>query len=320
MSTRAAALLATSVAVILPAAPAAAAEPYAVGKRSYTFVDTSRPTAANGAYPGAPTRTLETIVLYPATGDAFSATTDDAPAVRTSKGKRFPLLIFSHGFTGTGPAYQSLLERFARTGYVVAAPTFPLSRGGAPGGPKLGDYANQPADVSFVLRRMLRLARSDSGLQRTIDTRDIGAFGHSLGAITTLGATTNSCCRERRIDAAVAWAGIQLPFAGGSFVAKRTPPLLLVHGDADRTVPFAGSVNAYNQARAPKALVRLIGGPHSPFAPPHVDPLVTSTTAWFDRHLKDDRTAQDRLAAAGNVTGAASLLQDPGRGGARARR
>jgi dienelactone hydrolase len=303
-------LISIGAVAVASAGPAVAAEPYAVGKRTYAFVDTSRPTAPNGAYAGAPTRTISTLLLYPATGNAFSATVDNAPAIRTSRSRRFPLLVFSHGFTATGPVYQTWLERFARAGYVVAAPTFPLSSGGAPGGPKLGDYVNQPADVSFVLGRVLRLARRDSGLQRTIDTREIGAFGHSLGAITTLGVAANSCCVDRRIDAAVAWAGIQLPFPGGSFFSTRTPPLLLAHGDADRTVPYAGSTSAYDAGPAPKALVTLLGAPHSPFAAPYLEPLVRSTTDWFDRYLKDDRRASARLADDGNEPGVASLRSD----------
>lgn len=303
-------LVALGVVATASAAPAAAAGPYAVGKRTYSFVDTSRPTAPNGTYAGAPTRRISTLLLYPAEGDAFRATVDGAPAIRRSSRKRFPLVVFSHGHTASGPAYQSLLERFARAGYVVAAPTFPLSSGGAPGGPSLGDYVNQPADVSFVLDRVLRRARNDRRLRETIDPRRIGAVGHSLGAITTLGVTTNSCCLDRRIDAAVAWSGIQLPFSGGSFVARRSLPLLLAHGDADRTVPFGGSLGAYDRARAPKALVTLLGGPHSPFAPPYLDPLITSTTDWFDRYLKDDRRAAARLTDDGNAPGVASLRSD----------
>jgi fermentation-respiration switch protein FrsA (DUF1100 family) len=303
-------LISIGVVAIASAAPAVAAGPYAVGKRTYSFVDTSRPTAPNGTYAGDPARTISTLLLYPAKGDAFSATVDGAPAIRTSSRKRFPLVVFSHGHTASGPLYQVLLERFARAGYVVVAPTFPLSSGGAPGGPSLGDYVNQPADVSFVLDRVLRRARNDRRLRETIDTRRIGAVGHSLGAITTLGVTTNSCCLDRRIDAAVAWSGVQLPFSGGSFVARRSLPLLLAHGDADRTVPFGGSLGAYDRARAPKALVRLLGGPHSPFAPPYVDPLVRSTTDWFDRYLKDDRRAAARLTDDANEPGVASLRRD----------
>ena len=280
--------------------------PYAVGTRSYTFVDKSRPTASNNAYPGAPTRTVRTLLLYPAKGDPAGAAVENAIPIRRKH--RFPLIVFSHGFGATGPAYRVVLERFVREGYVVAAPTFPLSSGGAPGGPKITDYVNQPADVSFVLTRVLRLARRHhSGLRHTIDKRHIGTAGHSLGAITTLGVATNSCCLDRRIDAAVAWSGIQLPFAGGTFFSVPTPPLMLVHGTLDRTVPYAGSSAAYNNAPAPKAFVTLIRGPHTPLGAPWFEPTVRSTTDFFDGFLKHDRKAFRRLAVDANVPGAASL-------------
>ena len=303
----AALLLTAGLALLAPVAPATAAGPYAVGKRSYTFVDTSRPTSANGTYPGAPTRTLQTLLLYPAKGDPAGAVVDNAPALATSKDNRFPLIVFSHGFGASGPAYQPVLQQLVRRGYVVAAPTFPLSNGAAPGGARLVDYVNQPADVSFVLRSVLRVARHSADLRRSVSSRRIGAAGHSLGAITTLGVATNSCCVDRRIRAAVAWSGIELPFPGGSAFAGRTPPLMLVHGDADRTVPFAGSLSAYAQAPAPKALVRLLGAPHTPFGPPWGSVVTAATADWFDRWLKRDRGALARLRTDANVSGVATL-------------
>jgi dienelactone hydrolase len=298
------------VAAVLAGAPAGAAAkarghesaPYAVGKRSFTFVDRSRPTDANGSYPGAPTRTLPTLLLYPAAGgDRAGAAVDGARPLR--RGRGFPLVVFSHGFTGSGPAYEGLLTRIVRRGYVVAAPTFPLSNGAAPGGPKLLDYVNQPADVSFVLTRTQRLARPRHPFHRTIDPRRIGAAGHSLGAVTTLGVAANSCCLDRRIDAAVPMAGVQAPFPGGTFHPRGTPPLMLLHGDADGVVPFAASTVAYSQARPPKVLVTLLGAPHTPFFPPWLDPTVGTTTAFFDRYLKGDRGAVRRLLRAGDVPG-----------------
>jgi len=298
-------LVLAGLAAFAPAVSAAADKTYAVGKRSYTFVDTTRPTAANGTYAGAPTRTLPTLLLYPAKGDATGAAVENAPAVR--RRQRFPLVVFSHGFTASGPAYQGVLERIVRAGYVVALPTFPLSNGAAPGKPTISDYVNQPGDVSFVLDRVLRIGRNARSLNQTISRTAIGAVGHSLGAITTLGVATNSCCLDRRIDAAVAWSGIQLSFAGGSFYSIRTPPLMLIHGSADRTVPFVGSSNAYDKAPAPKALVTLENGPHTPFGAPYFDPTTKSTTDWLDRYLKGERGALRQLAVDATIPGVASL-------------
>jgi dienelactone hydrolase len=300
-------------AVALGSAPTAPAKkgrqhaPYAVGIRTVTFVDASRPTDSNGAYPGAPTRTLPTLLLYPTPGRPGAPAVENAKPLTRHRRGRFPLIVFSHGFTASGPAYRVVLERFVRQGYVIAAPTFPLSNGGAPGGPKLIDYVNQPADVSFVLTRTLRLARGHGFLARSVDRHDIGVMGHSLGAITTLGIATNSCCLDPRIDAASAWSGIQLPFGSGTYFSRRTPPLMLVHGDADRTVPYAGSTQVYAAAPSPKVLLTLLGGPHTFFIAPWFDPFVRTTTDFLNGYLKHDRQALRRLATDGTVPGATSV-------------
>jgi fermentation-respiration switch protein FrsA (DUF1100 family) len=159
---------------------------------------------------------------------------------------------------------------------------------------------------------VLRLAREDRSLRKTINGHDVGVAGHSLGAITTLGVATNSCCVDPRIDAAVAMSGIQLPFPNGSFFSTRTPPLMLVHGELDRTVPYAGSTNAYDQAPPPKVLLTLEDAPHTPFFPPWIDPTVRATTDFLDGYLKHDHQALERLPSDGNVAGVASLQADLG--------
>ena len=153
----------------------------------------------------------------------------------------------------------------------------------------------------------MRHAQDTPDLRRAVSNKRIGAAGHSLGAITTLGLATNTCCTDRRIRAAVAWSGVELPFPNGTIFGGPTPPLMLVHGDADRTVPFAGSLGAYGQDPAPKALVRLLGAPHVPFGPPWGSVVTAATADWFDRWLKRDRGALARLRTDANVSGVATL-------------
>jgi fermentation-respiration switch protein FrsA (DUF1100 family) len=313
-----------ALALALAGAPAATAAPsaaaarataarhqpqaFAVGVRFYTFVDTSRPTQANRTFPGAPSRTLPTMLLYPAKGDPSGPAVQGATPIRRRHG--FPLIIFSHGFTATGPAYEPLLAQFVRAGYVIAAPTFPLSSAGAPGGPLLFDYVNQPGDVSFVMTKVLGLSRSDPTLRRTIDRHDIGVAGHSLGAITTLGVAANSCCQDPRIDAAVSFSGIELPYGSGKYFSQPMAPLLLVHGTADGTVPYAASVAAFAQAHPPKAFLSLTNAPHTPFVAPWIGPTVATVTDFLNGYLKHDRRALRRMATDGNVPGVASLQED----------
>ena len=196
-------------------------------------------------------------------------------------------------------------------GYVVAAPTFPLSNGAAPGGPKLTDYVNQPADVSFVIGRVLRLARTDPSLRRAVDRHDVGIAGHSLGAITTLGLALNSCCHDRRVEAAVAFSGLAAPVPG-RHAPTRAGSRRSCSSTATRTAPCptAGSTSIYAQAPAPKALLTLLGAPHTPFFPPWLDPTVRSVTDFLDGYLKHDRRALRRLGRDGNVPGVATLQQD----------
>lgn len=308
-----AALLLPPGAATASARPSKRARPateHAVGSQDAVFVDASRKTDANGTFAGAPNRTLPVLILYPANGTPGGAITKSAPPAR--RAGPFPLIVFSHGFLASGPAYaEVLLRRIAAHGYVVAAPTFPLSNGKAPGGPKLKDYENQPADVSFVIDEMLKMNRSKGALQGLVAPKEIGAVGHSLGAITTLGVTFNSPGNDKRIKAAVPMSGIQLPFPGGTWTWPRVP-LLLIHGDHDDTVPYVGSTRAYSESKAPKFLLTLLNAPHIPFGAPWVDVIVRSTDNFLDRYLRHDKHALKRLERAGTVPTVSTLQSDPG--------
>jgi predicted dienelactone hydrolase len=284
-------------AVLAPAAPGAATpeRTYSVAAQTFTFVDTTRATPANGSYPGAPTRTLSTLVLYP---------TEAQPS------KPFPLVVFSHGFTASGPAYQFLLQKWAAHGYVIAAPTFPLSNGNAPGGPTIGDYPNQPGDVSFVITSMLNLSRDPrSPLHGLINANRIGVAGHSLGAITTLGVAYNSAVADPRIDAAVPISGIVLPFGTGTTFTGITTPLLLIHGDHDQTVPYGSSVYSFEHASPPKFFETLLGAPHTPFLGPWAPAIDNTVIAFLDKYLKHNASDNDIVGAA-NVPGLSTLQMD----------
>jgi predicted dienelactone hydrolase len=269
---------------------------YAVASTTFTFVDSTRATPANGSFVGAPTRTLSTLVLYPA----------------TTNGGPFPLVVFAHGFTASGPAYAPLLRQWAARGFVVAAPTFPLSSQDAPGGPTVLDYRNQPGDVSFVITEMLRESSDPhSPLHGLIARNRIAVAGHSLGAITTLAVAYNSCCQDARIDAAVPISGIMLPFGTGTtWFAGPSVPLLLIHGNADRTVPYVSSVKSYAAASAPKYFMTLEGAPHTPFFGPWGADINNAVVTFFDRYLTHHDSIAD-LEDAARDPGLTSLQDDP---------
>ena len=299
---------ASPLAVPQATAPAKAQNfgPYAVGVRTESFVDTSRPTDPNRGEPGRPSRTLQTMVLYPAQGDASDRDVPEAPPARD--GGPYPLIEFSHGFTSNGPSYTALLRQLAAAGYVVAAPTFPLSSRGAPGGPSAADYKNQPADVSFVISEMLRLNGDGASLLHgMVDPDKVAVAGHSLGAMTTLGVAYNSCCTDARIKAAVPISGIEASFPGGTFVYRGTP-LLLIHGDADATVPYQSSQNAYRAATPPKFLLTILHGPHTLFFGPGGAVIVKVMLDFFDHYLKGRDGSLEAITQQGNVAGTTVLV------------
>lgn len=283
-------------------AAVAAAGTFDVAHRAETFVDTKRPTPANGNAPAAATRTLVTDVWYPARNGQPAA--GDGP---------FPLILFSHGFSASPAAYEPLLRTWASAGYVVAAPAFPLSNGDAPGGPNQNDVPNQPADVSFVLSSVLGLAAGRaSQLHGVVDAARVGAAGHSMGAITTMAVAYNTCCADNRIKAAAIMSGTEGVFAGGSYTAPDRPPALFLHGDRDDTIPASSGLLAFAHARPPKFFVTLVGSGHSePFtgdaSRPDVQVVRRATLDFFDRYLKGAPDGVARLRHDAGVAGVASV-------------
>ena len=222
------------------------------------------------------------------------------PADRT--GAPFPLIAFSHGFGATPQDYISLLKYWASQGFVVAAPTFPLTNSATPGGADEADLSNQPGDISFVITSVLAASAATGGpLSGLVNPNEIGAAGHSNGAITTLGLVANTCCLDPRIKAAEVLAGTQsATFNGGHYDFSRTPPILFVHGSNDALIPYDDGITAYNDAHGPKALLTVIGGDHGSaagFAAPSGASVRATTTDFFRGYLLHDTAALARLAS-----------------------
>ena len=283
---------------------AAAAGPWTVATTTMTFVDTTRPTPPWDGMPGKPSRTLVTTIWYPERTSGSVATSGEGP---------YPLIVFAHGLGGSPKEYQQLLTAWAAAGYVVAAPLFPLSSSQTPGGADGGDIGNQPGDMSFVIDQVLSASAAPTGpLSGLVDSNEIGAAGHSNGAITTLGLVANSCCRDVRIKAAVVMAGTTEGLGRGSYDLAKAPPLLVVSDVHDGLVPYADAVAVFNGARGPKALLSLDWDSSSDstgstahmassgvVGPTSVS-VIKSTTAFFNAFLKHDDGALQAVSADGH--------------------
>jgi dienelactone hydrolase len=275
--------------------PLAARSGLAVTFETRVFVDTSRLTPAHGDAPEQPSRTLPTTIVVP-----------DGPGP-------FPLILFSHGFGGSGADYSGVLRAIAAAGYVVAAPDFPVTSEGVPGGPERGidAPAAQPADVRFVIDRLLV-----DPLAARIDARRIGAAGHSMGAGITMGVAFNSCCRDERIGAGVLMAVDPPTVYQGDYFVPPAAPVLVIHGDQDELLPYQGGRRAYATADPPKFLLTVLGGDHgSPFtaaaSPPSAHVVMAATVDFFDTYLKGRPEGLPRLRADTDRPGVTRLESTP---------
>jgi predicted dienelactone hydrolase len=127
-------------------------------------------------------------------------------------------------------------------------------------------------------------------MYQLVDARRVGAIGHSEGAWTVLALAGNSCCRDRRVTAAVVLAGEMAIGFPRPFYRNGAPPVLFVHARDDDVVPYAYDHNAYALAPSPKYFLTLPTGGHvAPYegaATPADDAVLTVTNAFLDRYLK----------------------------------
>ena len=225
--------------------------PFGVGVTTMTFEDTSRPTMANGTFPGAPTRVLVTEIWYPTASNPAAPSEEQRDAAVARGGAPYPLIVFGHGLSGTHRSGKYLADHLASHGYIVGAPDFPLTTGGAPGGYNAVDVVEQPADVRFLNSQLLALAADPaSRFFAGIDPERIGVTGESLGGLTAYLVAFHPTLRDLRVRAAAPLAG-NACFLTHAFFGDTAVPLLIVQGDLDAVLPYqAHSLIAFEGANA----------------------------------------------------------------------
>ncbi len=222
--------------------------PYSVGSVDRTFVDQSRPTNENRGVPAKAERTLITTLWFPQ-----NATEDS------------PLIIHSHGFVSARNDLAYAAEHLASYGFVVAAADYPLTNGGAEGGPNANDVTNQPADISFLIDSILELSGSEKPFPNEIDQQRIGIMGYSLGGMTTSIASFDSRLRDPRIKAAASIAGPSAPLTE-VYYKTFDIPFLMIAGTLDALINYDANAAIIPDRVQTAALVRIEGGTHLGFA------------------------------------------------------
>ena len=285
---------------------------FAVGREARTYVDTGRGTDADPdrSIAATPDRTLAVSVLYPAAGapSAPGEFTQDAPPLDTAEGGDLPLVVYSHGVWSNGSERNDTLARWASAGYVVVAPTYPLSSGP---GARTTDLPNQPGDLVFVAESFSdQVAVRTDTLHGLVDTDCLALAGHSLGGATTLATAFDPCCGELDVRAVVDIAGVLITVTPESRLADADPiPTLIVHGDEDPLVPLAMGQRAFDELRGPRWFLTFTGGDHnSMFEPPEAALFDASVLAFLDAELKDEPAALDALPATVEAAGDAILV------------
>ena len=207
----------------------------------------------------------------------------DAPA----EDRTFPLVLVSHGYSNDPVAMTWLTENLASKGYVVAAIRHadpPITDRGKFAEPAL----RRPLDIAFVARTLQR----DEA--RLIDVGRVALLGYSMGGYGVLAAGGASLDPQSRLARMIP-GGLLLPYAQGGArqaelavaglraVVAISPaggalgafgsaglqslrvPLLLIAGDADRTVNYLSGARAFfDQAiNAHRYLLTFKGAGHS---------------------------------------------------------
>lgn len=221
-----------------------------VSRQSIALTDPSRPTNPNGDFEGSPVRELNGYLWLP----------------EDQQQKPFPLIVYSHGFMSSVAEPQYLVDYLVPKGYAMVAVDYPLSHGGAPGGPNPADVIHQPGDVSFVIDTLLaRNADEQDSLYGVLDPSRIAAVGLSLGGLTTTFAAYHRDLRDQRLAAAVAIAG-PTAFLERKFFQTTTLPFMMIAGSADAIIPYGDNAEPIPEKVHNGSLVTLHNGSHVGFA------------------------------------------------------
>ena len=266
---------------------------YQVGQRQLTFTEPAY-TGVTGQH--LDERVLVTEVDYPVSPGSSGS--------RLAPG-RFPLLMFAPGFMQCPGTYGHLLQTWASAGYVVAAVDFPQTSCRVGSAAYEPDLVNQPADVSYVLGRLLAASAAPGGFfSGRLNPRQVAAAGQSDGGDTVAALAASTCCQDRRLKAVAVLSGAEWPPMPGTYFAGAAPPVLYVQGSADTINPPAASLQLYRADTAgPRYYLDLFGADHMiPYAGDDaVERLVARVTlAFFARYVLGDRLALTTMTQAGN--------------------
>jgi dienelactone hydrolase len=258
-----------------------------------------------------PVSTSESIpctVWYPAAGGATRAVYDLGRSSRVgnaytdalpSPGRTpYPLVIYSHGYSGCSTASAYLCESLAAEGFVVAAPDHtddlkicspapeydPKSFIGfrilfsaigladrlAAGNYEIEEFRYRFVQIKATIDYLLTQGRDDrSPFFGLIDGEHVGAVGHSLGGFSVMvAAGARDVGIDFGIDAVVSLSGPGGNVFSCGDMGKVRIPVMLMYGTKEEGSREKGSgiLNQYRCLIGPKFLMGVVGADHLSFS------------------------------------------------------
>lgn len=267
-----------STSMVAPATTSPLEGPAAVGITTIHLTDPSRPLKARGGRPSATSRSFDVVMRYPIAGVPGVGETLDAAPLGAA-----PLVVFAHGFAAETETYAALLHEIAASGFVVAAPEFPMTSAAIDGAPDEMDLVEEPRDLSFIIDSLTSDPRP-ANLGSMVRQGPVGLVGHSDGAQAVLLCAYAPRYRDDRVGAVVALSG-RLDAFGGRWFSAPSAPLLAIHGSADGINPIDRSRELVEADPYPAMFVSAEGGSHLEIASdprfvPAVARLIADDLRW----------------------------------------
>ncbi len=207
-------------------------------------------------------------------GDARATFTTNADRDAAVAAGAFPVVLFSHGFSGMRLQSSFLTSHLASWGMIVASPDHPSRDLFHALQFQFGNAADSVADLEATLALLeTQNAKTGSLLAHHVDVGHVAAVGHSAGGATVVGAARDSSAIDGYVSLAsgifVGTGGTATTVAGATTTSS--PPLpakpsLFVAGANDHVAVFTRVTEpAFRAAPAPTRLWVIAKAGHNAF-------------------------------------------------------